>query len=632
VRREKVNDLKIFVPIKKVDEAQRIVYGVLAEEAPDKAGEIFDYESSKPLFQAWSSDFEKRTTDAGVEPSRGNLRSMHDKIVAGKFVDVRFDDAAKNIPVAAKVVDDNEWQKVLAGCYTGFSIGGNYEKRWKDESTGLMRYTAKPGEGSLVDNPCMYGATFSIVRSAGSTDLVKFTGLDEKTMLQKGIAYLTRLISGEHDPAAEKAAPAPVEKTIKEEGGKFVLYDAAGEKKLGTYDTKQEAQDALAAIEAKKKDEAPAGDKTAAATGDLGKYNENHDASNGQFTSGGGGGGNMGGDLASWRGSTPDSRRNNYVEASGGSKKTRDAVIAAHGAYAQASRKAGGGKKLAPPPAKYERALNAAIEAHRKAGGKYGPKPEYSKKSAPEAELLKLLEAFPAPSMPVEKDAASVAMLAQTILDGLKELLSDAALLDGDPETWSLSRIIEALNGMTQVRTDAEGREDYTEAPEQPAEPPEDPAAAAQPPMAAAAPEGDLAKSESLFKAFMESTLSKAVESLKTELTKHIDTAIQAAKDGIPEAAQSAAADAVKSAVEPVTKSVEGLEARLKTVEETPAAGGRPTRRAEKTLGIGETPEGAVAMVNDIAKFLDTAQASGKVSPNAMREMRLYAAAAVRPA
>jgi hypothetical protein len=37
--------LRLFLPIGKVDAVKRIVYGTLTAEVPDKADEIFDYES-----------------------------------------------------------------------------------------------------------------------------------------------------------------------------------------------------------------------------------------------------------------------------------------------------------------------------------------------------------------------------------------------------------------------------------------------------------------------------------------------------------------------------------------------------------------------------------------------------------
>src|SRR6266849_4746914 len=153
--------MDIFVPILKVDASQREVHGVMAEEARDRANEIFDYESSKPYVQAWSREIEK-TTDG---KSAGNVRGQHGKIAAGKLVSITFDDVTKTIPVVAKIVDNNEWEKVQEGVYNGFSIGGSYVNKWADGNT--IRYTAKPREVSIVDNPCMYGAKFTMVKADG---------------------------------------------------------------------------------------------------------------------------------------------------------------------------------------------------------------------------------------------------------------------------------------------------------------------------------------------------------------------------------------------------------------------------------------------------------------------------------
>ena len=46
--------MNLFAQIRKVDEAKRLVFGRIAEEAVDKADEIMDYASSKPHFVAWS--------------------------------------------------------------------------------------------------------------------------------------------------------------------------------------------------------------------------------------------------------------------------------------------------------------------------------------------------------------------------------------------------------------------------------------------------------------------------------------------------------------------------------------------------------------------------------------------------
>lgn len=175
-----MDGLKLFVPITKVDAAKRLVYGTLVEEVRDQSDEIFDYASSKPLFQKWSEGFAKATNGQSV----GNLRAMHQPIAAGKFTQMEFLDDAKRVDVCAKVVDDKEWAKVTEGVYTGFSIGGKYLKRWADGD--LTRYTAEPVEGSLVDNPCIPTATFTMVKADGSQEVMKFKTAPSQGAAAKG--------------------------------------------------------------------------------------------------------------------------------------------------------------------------------------------------------------------------------------------------------------------------------------------------------------------------------------------------------------------------------------------------------------------------------------------------------------
>jgi hypothetical protein len=159
--------MKLFAQIRKVDEEKRLVFGRAAEEAVDKAGEVMDYMASKPHFQKWSADIAKATDGANL----GNVRAMHGKVAAGKLTAIDFNDADKAIDVCAKVVDDNEWKKVLEGVYTGFSIGGAYADKIVQKMAGrdVTRYTAKPSEVSLVDSPCMHGAKFFEVQKSDGT-------------------------------------------------------------------------------------------------------------------------------------------------------------------------------------------------------------------------------------------------------------------------------------------------------------------------------------------------------------------------------------------------------------------------------------------------------------------------------
>ncbi|MFG7180676.1 hypothetical protein ACGYQ5_14205 [Burkholderia pseudomallei] len=184
--------MKIFVPLTKVDIEKRLVYGTLAAEEPDRSQEVLDYATSKPHFEAWSSDISKATEGKSV----GNLRAMHGKVAAGKFTDLQFDDENKRIEAVAKVVDNAEWDKVLEGVYTGFSIGGKYGKTWNDN--GLRRYEAIPAEGSLVDYPCIPSATFKVMKADGSEELRKFTANTEPVEAVNKLAEL--LDQGKLDP------------------------------------------------------------------------------------------------------------------------------------------------------------------------------------------------------------------------------------------------------------------------------------------------------------------------------------------------------------------------------------------------------------------------------------------------
>lgn len=170
---------RVFVPLTKVDEEQRLVFGRITAEEVDQSGEVMDYETSKPNFEKWSAQIE----EASGGLSKGNLRVMHGLQVAGKLTDIAFDDESQSIEVCAKVVDEAEWDKVLEGCYTGFSVGGRYGKKWKDKvgDTVVQKFTAVPNEVSLVDNPCVKSATFTCVKADGAEELVKFKATEGLT-------------------------------------------------------------------------------------------------------------------------------------------------------------------------------------------------------------------------------------------------------------------------------------------------------------------------------------------------------------------------------------------------------------------------------------------------------------------
>lgn len=160
--------MKIFAQLTKVDMAKHEVWGIATAEVVDKEGEIFDYNSSKPFFEEWSDEISKATGGKSL----GNVREMHEPSAVGKLVNITFNDDLKQIEIGSKIVDDTAWGKCVEGVYTGFSIGGKYEDAWKDGD--FVRFTAKPFEISVVDNPAVPTAHFTAIKADGSCEIRKF--------------------------------------------------------------------------------------------------------------------------------------------------------------------------------------------------------------------------------------------------------------------------------------------------------------------------------------------------------------------------------------------------------------------------------------------------------------------------
>ena len=161
-----------FIPFAKVDEARREVWGIVTAEVPDKDDEVCDYDGSKPFYQAVIDEMSKATGGENFFP----LRYMHQLDAVGKCIGFDFRDADKEIFMGFKVVDDEAWNKVLEKVLTGFSQGGSIVGPMKPDPKfdGCQRYVANPSEVSLVDNPCLASAHYTLVRADGAIELCKF--------------------------------------------------------------------------------------------------------------------------------------------------------------------------------------------------------------------------------------------------------------------------------------------------------------------------------------------------------------------------------------------------------------------------------------------------------------------------
>lgn len=167
------DQLRLSMPIAKVDVERRIVSGFATLDNVDRQGDIVPSDASLKAFEKF----------------RGNLREMHQNVAVGKVVsfkeDKYFDSENKKfyngVYVSAYVSKgaQDTWEKVLDGTLTGFSIGGNikdYEDVYNDEMDKSVRMIKdyELYELSLVDNPAnQYANVISIEKNHDSGYLSK---------------------------------------------------------------------------------------------------------------------------------------------------------------------------------------------------------------------------------------------------------------------------------------------------------------------------------------------------------------------------------------------------------------------------------------------------------------------------
>ena len=165
------DNVRLSMPIGKVDIERRMVSGFATLDNVDKQGDIVTTESSVEAFKNF----------------RGNLREMHQPSAVGKIVsfkeDKYFDPNDKKfysgVYVSAYVSKgaQNAWEKVLDGTYTGFSIGGNI-KTWDDAYDEKMDKSIRViknyelHELSLVDNPANQFANIVSIEKVNGQNII----------------------------------------------------------------------------------------------------------------------------------------------------------------------------------------------------------------------------------------------------------------------------------------------------------------------------------------------------------------------------------------------------------------------------------------------------------------------------
>ncbi|HTV88001.1 MAG TPA: DUF6582 domain-containing protein [Stellaceae bacterium] len=140
--------MRFYWPIAKVDAAERMVWGYASTEAADDQGETV----TRTALAAALDDYMRFA----------NIREMHRNSAVGVATAAEID--AKGLYLAARIVDDDAWQKVREGVYKGFSIGGRVTARAaadRNTITGLQLT-----EISIVDRPANPEAVFDCWKRA----------------------------------------------------------------------------------------------------------------------------------------------------------------------------------------------------------------------------------------------------------------------------------------------------------------------------------------------------------------------------------------------------------------------------------------------------------------------------------
>ena len=139
--------MKLYAPIAKIDEAQHMVFGYASTEALDSQGEIVKREA----LEAALPDYMRFA----------NIREMHQPSAVGVATEAEMDE--RGLYLAARIVDPAAWEKVTAGVYKGFSIGGSVVQR--DTAQKHVITAVKLSEISLVDRPANPEAVFTMYKA-----------------------------------------------------------------------------------------------------------------------------------------------------------------------------------------------------------------------------------------------------------------------------------------------------------------------------------------------------------------------------------------------------------------------------------------------------------------------------------
>jgi len=149
--------MRFYWPIAKFDREQRMVWGYASTEAEDEQGEVIRRDA---------------LADALADYMRfANIREMHQPSAVGIAEEAAVDD--RGLYLGARIVDGEAWDKVVAGVYKGFSIGGHVTAR--DPADRKVITGLALNEISFVDRPANPEAVFDCWKR-GAADMSRPVG------------------------------------------------------------------------------------------------------------------------------------------------------------------------------------------------------------------------------------------------------------------------------------------------------------------------------------------------------------------------------------------------------------------------------------------------------------------------
>lgn len=137
-----------FLPITKIDDEERMVYGYASTPDLDSDGEVIKIDAMERALPQYL----KFPT----------IREMHQPKAIGTTKSAEID--SKGMYIGAKIVADDAWKLVKEGVYKAFSIGGNVVKR-----VGNVIQELDLVEISLVDVPANKSAMIEVWKADGMT-------------------------------------------------------------------------------------------------------------------------------------------------------------------------------------------------------------------------------------------------------------------------------------------------------------------------------------------------------------------------------------------------------------------------------------------------------------------------------